>query len=131
MNTHFNPSLLNPREAIGSNNPPTPIDYAQDTTKALSDFLLDHPVIQTEAEARDAKLHLDRAKGKRTVTNTFTVPALGILRTNGYLTAGNQYPLAPPAENINQFNGDMTKAVYCAGSPAAVSTCLTAQLPSR
>jgi hypothetical protein len=74
---------------------------------------------------------LDRAKGKRTVTNTFTVPALGMLRTNGYLTAGNQYPLAPPAENINQFNGDMTKAVYCAGSPAAVSTCLTAQLPSR
>ena len=74
---------------------------------------------------------LNAAKGKRTVTNTFTVPALGSLRTRGYVMAGNQYPLPSAANNVNQFTGDMTKTVYCAGSPAAVSTCLAAQLPSR
>ena len=74
---------------------------------------------------------LNGTKGQRTVTNTFTVPALGSLRTRGYVTAGNQFPLPPAAKNVNQFNGDMTKAVYCAGSPTAVTTCLAAQLPSR
>lgn len=47
---------------ISSNNPPSPIDYAQSVVDDINVFLSDHPTIQTENDARAAKPHLDRAK---------------------------------------------------------------------
>jgi len=47
---------------IGSNHPPGPIDYAQSVVDDINVFLSDHPTIQTENDAREAKPHLDRAK---------------------------------------------------------------------
>jgi hypothetical protein len=35
----------NPREHIGANNPPSAIDFAKESTTALSDWMKDHPVI--------------------------------------------------------------------------------------
>ena len=46
----------------GHNNPPGPIDAGMDTACALSAWLAEHPVIETEDHARDAKLLLVRAK---------------------------------------------------------------------
>lgn len=47
---------------IGHNNPPSAIDLARDAFVALSNFLKNTPVIETEETAREAKLFLDRAK---------------------------------------------------------------------
>ncbi len=74
---------------------------------------------------------LGPAGGGQSVTNTFTVPALGYLRTRNYISVGNKFPLPAPAENTDQFNGAMTNVVYCAGAMAAVSRCLAAHLPLR
>jgi len=65
-----------------------------------------------------------------TVTTTGTEPAMGAMKTKEYISAGNKYPLPKPAANTSQFNGDMFKTVYCAGTPAEVNSCLAAQLPS-
>lgn len=46
--------------AVGHNNPPSAIDDAVTCSRSLSAYLSDHPVIQTEDEARQAKLFLDR-----------------------------------------------------------------------
>jgi hypothetical protein len=73
---------------------------------------------------------LNAATGLRTVTNTFMVPALGYLRTRNYLSVGNKYPLPAAAQNTGQFNGDVTRAVYCTGTPAGVRACLAAHLPT-
>lgn len=73
--------------------------------------------------------NLNAAKGPRTVTNTFTVPALGYLRSRSYLSVGNKYPLPPPARNTDQFNGDVTRAVYCTGTLLRVTACLANHLP--
>lgn len=48
---------------IGNNNPPSNIDFASETTEALSAWLTEHPVIQSEDDARAGKLLVDRAKG--------------------------------------------------------------------
>ncbi len=48
---------------IGHNNPPGPIDAGHDTMRALSDWMKECPVIETEDHAREAKKLLDRAKG--------------------------------------------------------------------
>lgn len=47
---------------IGSNNPPSPIDYAQSVIDEINAWLADHPTIETEDDARAAKPFLDRAK---------------------------------------------------------------------
>jgi hypothetical protein len=73
---------------------------------------------------------LNGGHGGKTVTNTFTVPALGSLRTRAYFSVGNKYPLPPPAKNTDQFKGDVTRAVYCAGSVTRVRACLAAHLPA-
>jgi hypothetical protein len=65
-----------------------------------------------------------------TVTTTGTEPAMGALKTKEYISAGNKYPLPPPAANTSQFNGDMFRTIYCAGTPADVNGCLAAHLPS-
>jgi hypothetical protein len=65
-----------------------------------------------------------------TVTTTATEPAMGALKTKEYISAGNKYALPPPAANTSQFNGDMFRTVYCAGTPARVNGCLAARLPS-
>jgi hypothetical protein len=67
-------------------------------------------------------------KDHKTLTNKFTVPAVGAMQVNGYISAGNKYPLAPPDSNTDQFNGDMNSTVYCAGTVTAVASCLTANL---
>lgn len=48
---------------VGHNNPPETIEAAQDTMRSLSDWMGEHPVIETEDDAREAKKLLDRAKG--------------------------------------------------------------------
>lgn len=48
--------------SFGHNQPPSAIELAGLTVEALSDFMKEHPVIQTEDEAREAKPLLDRAK---------------------------------------------------------------------
>jgi hypothetical protein len=68
-------------------------------------------------------------KTGQTVTNTFNVKAFGLMRSRAYISAGNKYPLPPPAQNTDQFNGHMTRAVYCAGAPANVYSCLRTYLP--
>ena len=50
------------REVVGGNNPPGPIEMAESIMQVLSDWMKDHPVIQTEDEARAAKPLIDRAK---------------------------------------------------------------------
>lgn len=52
----------NPRERIGANNPPGAIDFAKDAATALSDWMKDRPVIETEEDSRAAKQLVDRAK---------------------------------------------------------------------
>jgi AraC-like DNA-binding protein len=44
------------------NNPPTPIEFAKLAMADVSAWMADHPVILSEDDARQAKLHIDRAK---------------------------------------------------------------------
>lgn len=46
----------------GHNNPPGPIDHGQTVIDVINAWLGDHPVIETEDQAREAKPLLDRAK---------------------------------------------------------------------
>jgi hypothetical protein len=71
---------------------------------------------------------LNAGQTRKSVTNTFTVPALGSLRTRAYFSVGNKYPLPAPARNTDQFNGDVTRAVYCSGPTDRVRACLAAHL---
>jgi hypothetical protein len=57
----FDLPLLN-REVVGGNHPPSPIEMAESVQQLLSDWMKNHPVIQTEDEARAAKPLIDRAK---------------------------------------------------------------------
>lgn len=50
------------REVMGGNNPPDPIEMAENIMQLLSDWMKEHPVIQTEEDAREAKPLIDRAK---------------------------------------------------------------------
>lgn len=59
MRDHADP---NPRAVIGGNQPPGAISFAKESATALSDWMKDHPVVDTEDAARAAKLLLDRAK---------------------------------------------------------------------
>jgi hypothetical protein len=43
-----------------TNNPPGPIEYAQSVIDEVAAWLANHPVIQTEEEARGAKVYIDR-----------------------------------------------------------------------
>jgi hypothetical protein len=52
-----------PVATIGHNSPPETIKAAQDTMRSLSDWMAEHPVIELEDDAREAKKLLDRAKG--------------------------------------------------------------------
>lgn len=74
-------------------------------------------------------LTVTRITGALTVTNKFTVPAIGAVQSTQYISAGNKYPLPSPSQNTDQFNGDMTRAIYCAGTTAAVNSCLSTYLP--
>jgi hypothetical protein len=46
----------------GHNNPPGMIETAGSLTKSLNDWLTDHPVVEDENMARDAKVLLDRGR---------------------------------------------------------------------
>lgn len=61
--------------------------------------------------------------------NKFTIAAVGTIRSDQYLSAANKYPLPSPASNTDQFVGDMTRTVYCAGPLPAVQRCLSVYLP--
>jgi hypothetical protein len=67
--------------------------------------------------------------GSATVTNVFSVKALGAFTSSQALSAGNKYPMPAPAKNTDQFVGDLTRAVYCAGTSGDVASCLSAALP--
>lgn len=45
-----------------TNNPPSPIEFARETIGQVNSWLSEHPVIQTEDDAREAKVWADRAK---------------------------------------------------------------------
>jgi hypothetical protein len=75
-------------------------------------------------------LKVTRISTGQTVTTTATEPAMGAMKTKEYISAGNKYPLPVPAANTSQFNGDMFRTVYCAGTTAQVNGCLAAYLPS-
>ncbi|HEY2580014.1 MAG TPA: hypothetical protein VGI74_27190 [Streptosporangiaceae bacterium] len=75
-------------------------------------------------------LTVTNLKTSKTLSNHFTVPAIGAMKTTQNLSVGNKYPMAPPAGNFDQFNGAMNSTVYCVGTVAAVSTCLSATLSS-
>jgi hypothetical protein len=49
--------------AVGHNKPPEALDFAPETMAALSAWMAEHPAIQTEDDAREAKKLLDRARG--------------------------------------------------------------------
>jgi len=72
---------------------------------------------------------LDYRGGRRAMTSTFTVRDPGYLRTADYISAGHKYPLPRPAHNTDQFNGTISRVVFCAGAPTAVGRCLAAYLP--
>ena len=74
-------------------------------------------------------LTVTQIQGPVTVTNKFTVPALGAVVTKKFISAGNKFPLSPPAQNNDQFNGIMNTTIYCAGTTTAVKSCLSANLP--
>jgi len=46
----------------GHNNPPTMIQVCDSVAEDISGWLAEHPIIQGEDEAKEAKLHLDRGK---------------------------------------------------------------------
>lgn len=46
---------------IGDNSPPSTIEFAKETAQALSEWMDNVPAIQTEDQAREAKLLIDRA----------------------------------------------------------------------
>lgn len=50
------------RLAIGGNNPPSMIATCDTVAEDISGWLAEHPVIQSEEDAKQAKLHLDRGK---------------------------------------------------------------------
>jgi hypothetical protein len=45
-----------------SNNPPGPIEFAQSVIDELATYMANNPVIETEDQARDAKVLIDRAR---------------------------------------------------------------------
>jgi hypothetical protein len=45
-----------------TNNPPGPIEFAQSVIDELATFMANNPVIETEDQARDAKVLIDRAR---------------------------------------------------------------------
>lgn len=59
---NYFPPIEHPRETMGGNNPPGPLEMAESIMQALSDWMKDHPVIETEDDARAAKPLIDRAK---------------------------------------------------------------------
>lgn len=52
----------NPREVVGGNVPPSPIEYAQEAMHDLSDFLESTPVIETAEHASQAGLFIERLR---------------------------------------------------------------------
>jgi hypothetical protein len=75
-------------------------------------------------------LTVTRIKGDVKAAGTFNVPAVGAVQTKRFISAGNKFPLAPAAQNTDQFNGTMASAAYCAGTVTAVNSCLSAYLPA-
>jgi hypothetical protein len=67
-------------------------------------------------------------KTNKTLTNHFSVSAIGAMNTSEYLSVGNKYPMAPAASNFDQFNGGVNSTFFCVGSIADVSTCLSSSL---
>lgn len=53
---------MNNLALVGHNNPPGPIELAETVASEINAWLGDHPVIETEEQARAAKPLLDRAK---------------------------------------------------------------------
>ena len=45
-----------------SNNPPGPVEFAQSVIDEMATWLANHPVVQTEDEAREAKVLIDRTR---------------------------------------------------------------------
>lgn len=51
-----------PWKTVGDNHPPSPIQLAKEAATALSSWLTDHPVIESQEDAREGKLQIDRVK---------------------------------------------------------------------
>ena len=58
----FFQEVLEGKHRKGHNNPPSMVETAESVTRAINDWLTDHPVIEDELMARDAKVMIDRGK---------------------------------------------------------------------
>ena len=73
---------------------------------------------------------VDSYNGNQTTTNTFTIPATGLIKSTNYLSAGNKYPLTTQAANTDQFIGKLVRLSYCKGADvAAAQSCLEQEVP--
>jgi hypothetical protein len=68
--------------------------------------------------------NLNASTAAQNVTNKFTVSGLGAMTTKQAISAGNKYPLPSPANNTDQFVGNVARVIYCVGSSSVVSACL-------
>jgi hypothetical protein len=55
-------SVVSVTQLRGHNLPPGPIDHALSVIEDINAWLADHPIVETEEHAREAKPYLDRAK---------------------------------------------------------------------
>jgi hypothetical protein len=76
-------------------------------------------------------INVTPVKTGMTTTNTFSVSAIGYIKSKQYISAANIYPLPAQADNTNQLNATINRAVYCAGTGTQVTACLTANLTGK
>ncbi len=81
------------RLGIGGNNPPGPIEDAKSAISDLSKFLAAVPVIETEDQARQGKLHVDRTRA-----------------TLGQLEDARDATVRPLNEKVKEINADFKAA---------------------
>jgi hypothetical protein len=75
---------------------------------------------------------IDAVNGNVTYTNTFGINRTGTLNSIQYLSIADQYPLKAQANNTDQFNGEVAKLAFCAGtSVTSVKTCLDTEVPAQ
>lgn len=76
------------------------------------------------------QLTVTRLSDAHTTTDTFAITPTGAITSTAYLSVGNKYALPAPADNTDQFTGDVAKVAYCASSMTpAVNSCLDTEVP--
>ena len=104
----FAPAIPPPAKGsvLGDNKAPTVFEFARDAYQALNKWLDDHPVIQTEIDASDGKLYLDRTKAALADVETAKTKESGPLYT-AWKDCLARY--AKPAESLTKLIDDLRK----------------------